>query len=45
MNCTGLDWDEIMRDWSDDDLLYLRAKIDRKLASRPVRRALIVKRD
>ena len=36
-----LDWDEITRDSSTEDLIYIRAKIDQRLAQRPKRKALI----
>ena len=40
---TDLNWDEITRDSSDEDLLYARGKIDRRLKQRPKRTILIKK--
>lgn len=37
----NLDWDEITRDSSTEDLQYIRAKIDQRLSQRPKRTILI----
>lgn len=36
-----LDWDEITRDSSTEDLQYVKMKIDQRLAQRPKRKVLI----
>jgi hypothetical protein len=38
-----LDWDEITRDSSTEDLLYVQGKIAQRLAQRPTRKILISK--
>jgi hypothetical protein len=38
-----INWDELTRDSSTEDLLYIRGKIDQRLAQRPKRRILISK--
>lgn len=41
ISIADLDWDQITRDSSDADLIYVRGKIDQRLAQRPKRRVLI----
>jgi len=40
-----MDWREIMNDFSDADLIYLKSIIDEKLRSGPKRKILIRKED
>ena len=45
MQVHDMDWREIMNDFSDADLIYLKSIIDEKLRSGPKRKILIRKED
>jgi hypothetical protein len=40
---TDFDWDEITRDSSSEDLVYVKGKIEQRLKQRPKRTILISK--
>lgn len=40
-----LDWDELTRDASDEDLQYVKGKIEQRLRQRPKRTILIKRAD
>jgi hypothetical protein len=41
INITDLDWDEICRDSSREDLLYIKGKIEQRLSGAPRRKISI----
>jgi hypothetical protein len=43
LGITAIDWDEIIRDSSSEDLVYVKGKIEQRLKQRPKRTILISK--